>query len=262
MRWLLLLVGLLLLAPGSVGALDSDLLPLRPAAPPDTLAARFEAATGAYAQGRYARAVDGYEAVLASGYTTGALYYNLGNAYVRLGRLGPAIRYYEKARRLRPDDPRVRHNLEQARRRAGVYPERLDDAPPRGLRGLVRDWSPLALLLGGILLFASGLAVAVAWTRPDRTRLRHPLVWGPIGAGLLLVGTALGTSYLQSLTQRAVVLADRAAVHRSPTPDAPSDTTLSEGVLVEVRARSSGWHAIRLADGTAGWVPAEALGGI
>jgi tetratricopeptide (TPR) repeat protein len=250
MRWLLLL---------ALGAA----LPAGAAAPPDSLDRIYEQATAAYQQGRYARAADRYRAILETGYASGALHYNLGNAYVRLDRLGPAIRHYEKARRLWPDDPRLRHNLEQARRRAGVYPERLGQGPPRTLVDLVRAW-PAGLLLGtGALLLGGGLVAAVVGTRPDRPDgWRRLVVWGPVAGGLLLAAAALAASYAQSLRGRAVVVADTVAVRAAPRAEAPPDTTLPEGALVEVRHRPAQWRAVRLADGTTGWVPARALGDV
>lgn len=250
MRWCFLLLGGLTLWPGSA------------AAQPERLDARFATATEAYEQGRYTRAAEMYEGLLDSGYASAALYYNLGNAYVRTDRLGQAIRYYEKARRLGPDDPRIQHNLEQARRRAGVYPERLG-AAARGLSALVQRWSPLALMIAGVLVMGGGLVAAVVWTRPDRPNVwGHPLVWGPVAAGLLGVAAALGTSYFQSRVRHAVVVTPEAPLRRTPTPEAPSDTTLPEGALLEVRQQTSQWHEVRLADGTTGWVPARTIGGI
>lgn len=228
------------------------------AAQPDSLNHQFERANAAYAQGQYDRAADAYQKILNTGHASAALYYNLGNAYVRLDRLGHAIRYYEKARMLRPNEPRVTHNLEQARRQAGVYPGRL---PPRGLAGLVQNWSPLALFVAGWLLLSSGLAIAVFWTGPGREGVeRPPLVWGVVAGSLLLVAVAMGTSYLQSVRQRAVVVADQASLRATPTPDAHPDTTLPEGTMVNVQDHRSQWTEVRLGDGTGGWVPAEALG--
>lgn len=248
MCWLLLLV---------FGAA----LPAGAAVPPDSLDRAYERAAAAYRQGQYARAATLYRDVLETGYASGALYYNLGNAYVRLDRLGPAIRYYEKARRLWPRDPRLRHNLEQARRRAGVYPERLGRGPSRTLTDLVQAWPPWILLGGGALLLGGGLVAAVVGTRPGRPDAwRRPVVWGPAVGGLLLAAAALGTSYAQSLRGRAVVVADTLAVRAAPSAEAAADTTLPEGVLVEVHRRRAPWRAVRLADGTTGWVPARALG--
>jgi len=239
--------------------------PARPAQatallPDSSAAARLEAANTAYEQGRYGRAVERYRALLDEGYASGALYYNLANAYVRLGRWGQAIRYYEKARPLLGSDPRLSHNLEQARRRAGVYPDAL---PPRGLAGAVEGWPALALLVAGLLCLLGGGAVAVAWTRPGTGPPgRHPAVWGPFAAGGLLVAVALGVSAVQAGQQRAVVIADRTPLHPAPSTDAPADTTLAEGTLLEVRRRQGGWAAVRGANGVDGWVPADGLGGI
>lgn len=248
MRWLLLTFSGLALLCAPV------------AAQPDSLAHRFEAANAAYEQGRYARAADLYREILDTGAASGALYYNLGNAYVRLDRLGQAIRHYEKAGRLRPSDPRVQHNLEQARRQAGVYPGRL---PPRGLQGLVQDWSPLALLVAGMLLLGSGGVMAVIRAGGRRNaEVRHPLVWAPAAAGLLLVAVSLGTSYVQAGQQRAVVVADRAPLRASPTATAAPDTTLPEGTLLEMKTHRTQWHEVHLANGMVGWVPARALGDV
>ena len=248
MRRLLLFPIVLLLIPGRVGA------------QPDDLSRQFKDAIAAYEEGRYRQAADTYTSILEAGRASTALYYNLGNAYVRLDRLGQAIRYYEKARALQPRNARVLHNLEQARRRAGVYPGTL---PPRGLPGLVRGWSPLAIVLAGILLLASGLVVAVAWSSPaSRGVWRRPLVWAPLVGGLFVVALGLGTSAVQAQEARAVVVVDRATLHRTPKATARTDTSVSEGTLVEVRTDSTRWRRVRLASGATGWVPARALGDV
>jgi SH3-like domain-containing protein len=87
-------------------------------------------------------------------------------------------------------------------------------------------------------------------------------VWGPVAAGLLTGAVALGTAYLQTSDRHAVVVTSEVALHRTPTAEAPSDTTLPEGALLEVRQETPQWHEVRLADGTTGWVPARTLGGI
>lgn len=255
-RWLCLFMQRLSLL---IGVLIVLVIPA--SAQPDSLRHRFEAATEAYGQGQYTRAVKGYRAIQDAGYTSGALYYNLGNAYVRLGQLGQAIRYYEKARRLRPRDPKIGHNLEQARRQAGVYPERLGEGPPRGLADLVRDWSPWTLFLVGGVLFGVGGIGAAVWTSSDRRGiLRYPLEWGLVAAGLLFVMGAMGVSYVQSLDRRAVIVAKEAPLRSSPAAEAAPDTTLPEGALLEVHTRQGQWQEVRLADETIGWVPVEALG--
>lgn len=226
------------------------------------LSRRFEAANQAYAQGQYDRAATFYEKLLDADYESGALYYNLANTYVRLDRWGAAIRYYEKANRLLQDESRVQHNLEQARRRAGIYGSgRL--VPEPGIRSVVRGWSPLLLFTLGWLAFTGGVGFAVVWGREEDARgAGHPLVWGLVGTGLLVIIAAFGVSYVQSLDHSAVVVAEQAPLHAAPTGETAADTTVSEGVMLEVQGRQSSWTEVRLPDGRVGWVPTRALGDV
>lgn len=68
----------------------------------------------AYVQERYAQAAELYEQLLEQGHSSD-VYYNLGNCYYRLEKVGPAVLNYERALRLDPGDTNIRHNLELAR---------------------------------------------------------------------------------------------------------------------------------------------------
>lgn len=54
------------------------------------------------------------ESIIADGVRSGAVYYNLGNAWFRAGEFGRAILSYRKARPYRPRDPYLEANLQQA----------------------------------------------------------------------------------------------------------------------------------------------------
>ncbi len=49
------------------------------------------------AVGKFEQAVSLYEQLLESGFINGQIYYNLGNAYYRLGMPGKSILYYRRA---------------------------------------------------------------------------------------------------------------------------------------------------------------------
>ena len=72
--------------------------------------ADFVKANFAYKDGRYPEAIAGYERILAHGYESGPLYYNLANGYFKDGQLGRAILNYERARQLMPRDADLRVN--------------------------------------------------------------------------------------------------------------------------------------------------------
>jgi tetratricopeptide (TPR) repeat protein len=52
-----------------------------------------------------------YEQILVTGFKNSQIYYNLGNAYYRQGRLGYAILNYRRAQRLMPRDEDLKANL-------------------------------------------------------------------------------------------------------------------------------------------------------
>ena len=227
------------------------------AAQPDAAPARFETANEAYAQGQYKRAVDGYRAVLDAGQASAALYHNLGNAYVRLGRTGPAVWAYEKARQLRPEDPRLRHNLQYVRGQAGL-PQggRLARGPSVFRSG---GW-PLLLFWGGALALGVGLFVATGRADADQWGAwRTGTVQGAVGGGLLLLAVSVGGSVLYAGESRAVAVGDSVPVRRGPAATATADTTLPEGAVLRIRRPQGDWVRVQLRDQTAGWVPRRAL---
>ena len=75
----------------------------------------FDEGNQRYQAGDFDGALERYAQILDDGLESGELYYNIGNTYFKLGELGPAILYYERARRLMPSDGDLLANLELAR---------------------------------------------------------------------------------------------------------------------------------------------------
>ena len=85
------------------GALCAFLLCLAHPVFADAVTEAFKKGNDAYYRGEYAAAIAAYEQVAALGVINEDLYYNLGNAYYRAGRMGPAIYNYERALTLDSD---------------------------------------------------------------------------------------------------------------------------------------------------------------
>ncbi|HNT86768.1 MAG TPA: tetratricopeptide repeat protein, partial [Candidatus Hydrogenedentes bacterium] len=77
----------------------------------DSFARTFEQANDAYARQAYAEAAQGYESLIAESIEDSVVFFNLGNAYYKLDRLGCAIANYERALRLDPGMTDARENL-------------------------------------------------------------------------------------------------------------------------------------------------------
>ena len=69
----------------------------------------------AYKSGRYQEAVTAFKNLTDQGLTNPELFYNLGNAYLKNKDLGRAVLWYERAARLKGNDPDLKFNLAYAR---------------------------------------------------------------------------------------------------------------------------------------------------
>ena len=71
----------------------------------------FARAEAHYQEQRFDDAIAAYEAMRAQGIEDGVLYYNLGNAHFKAGKIGLAVLNYERALELMPGDAETRTNL-------------------------------------------------------------------------------------------------------------------------------------------------------
>lgn len=233
-----------------------------PAAAQDEIVAR---GNQAYQDGDFQAAIEAYEAVRESGFRSGGLEYNLGNAYFKAGDLGRAILHWERALELSPGDPDVQANLELAR---SLTVDAVEPLPRFWLTAFLSWWAgllPRGWLLGvvafGWLAVTGGVVIRILGRAGWPTTLG---TWTTVGGTVLLL--VFGPSLFVRETgvgvpERGVILADAVSVHSEPSAD--DDLTLfeiHEGTRIRIDRRAGEWVEVVLDDGKVGWVPAEAIG--
>jgi hypothetical protein len=218
----------------------------------------FKSANQLYDAGRFAEAAAVYEKIEPK---KANVYYNLGNAHFRDGKLGLAILDYERARRLAPRDPDILANLKFAEQRLGV-----DDvnAPPRAwqrfLRSIIEsrsstEWGMYELAA----LWLTALTVGACIYIP---RLRTGLlaIAAVAFVGFAVTAFALGHEVLSDRTApAAVVVASETDARFAPLPDSTTHFKLTEGTRVVIREDRGQWLFVERADGQQGWVKSEAV---
>ena len=222
----------------------------------------FDEGNRLFREGAHREAVARYQDALNAGYASGALYYNMGNAYFRLDEIGEAIRFYEKARLHMPENKALAHNLALVRNQTV---DRFSQLPPPFWRPawnrLVRMLSPTGLFLIGLLgygLAAGALALRIRHARSPWLR-RMTLTGGVLA--VLFVTSGFMASWEETHTLRAVMLAD--ATNLADRPDgASTELAVHEGAVVEIIAVRADWSEVRLPNGARGWVPTAAYGKI
>ena len=215
----------------------------------------FLQANALYSQGRYAEATRAYEHLLAAGHRSGNLYFNLGNAYFKQGRLGRAILNYERARRVAPGDTDIEANLAYARSVAGA-----DGCPPRLWHTLAfpltHRFSTNALVWMASAAYSLALVACAGyllWPRRPRWLVAATLLAG----GLFVVAglSLMRQIFLNDWRRPAVVLADGQTPARfEPVETGTEHFVLKQGALVRLLASRPGWHQIARCDGRRGWL--------
>ena len=221
----------------------------------------FRQTNSLYGQGKYAEAIEGYKAIIQSGWESGPLYYNLANTYFKLNNLGRAILNYRRAWNLSPGDPEITKNLEYAR-------EGLRDdiaALPlsvwaRSKRAVILQF-PLGIWIG---ISAALYFLTIAWLiaalliRP--LRKKSPLILKWLGGCLVISILISVLAYSFYRTPGAIILQPTVSVRYGPAETDAAAFKLHEGTEVKKVRGKDGWIQIALPDGKSGWLPADSLG--
>jgi tetratricopeptide (TPR) repeat protein len=227
-------------------------------------ATRFFEANALYKAGRYAEAAQGYATLLASGFESGALHYNLGNALFKAGELGRAVLSYERARRLLPRDPDVRANLRFAYQQVNSGAAGTPPQPPLWVRialPLASHASTGELAIATSALYAVVMILLTLRLFLPQGRRALGRVAAAVAVVALITGTALGYRLVDEhvRTTAVIVRAGEIPVRFEPSENGTVHFTLSEGALVRRLAERDGWYQIRRSDGRRGWVEADSV---
>ena len=224
----------------------------------------FESANQLYAQGNFKAAAEQYLKITKSNFANESVYYNLANAYFKQSQIGPAILYYEKARRLAPGDREISENLELARTR---IVDKVESPPESFLwRQIERlaNWLPLNIETGLAVAFFVGANVLFTLFLKAKSDRLGPLALTGAAAlfvFFLLLGVSNAFRIYQSATElEAVVLSEKADVLSGPGSDNPTLFSIHEGLKVKVHSQLNDWSQISLENGWTGWIRAGDLG--
>jgi tetratricopeptide (TPR) repeat protein len=223
-------------------------------------AAVFDSAGACYESGDYDCAVTGYSSLVDQGYDDPRIWYNLGNAEFKAGRLGYAIKAYLRARRLAPRDPDINANLQFVR----LYTvDKLEESGRLFILGwadlisakyTLREWLAAAGVLFSVLIL---LTILKVWF--GRTG-RAGWYWFGFGLflWLLIIGGAARHYRDEYMRQRGVVVVKETDVRGGPGDDYTLQFTGHDGLLFTIDRQESGWYLVSFENGVKGWVIQDA----
>ncbi len=219
-----------------------------------------------YQTGQYENAVDAYHKILSQGYESEALYYNLGNAYFKSGKVGFAILSYEKGLKLSPGDDDLSYNLRIANARTV---DKITELPKLFIiqwwdvlitSFSLSGWSFIVILMYLIFLTSIGLYLLSGKIRIQRLAF---LAGSSSLAVFIICVVILISRYNREAATNYGILTDQAySVKIAPDIKSNDAFVIHEGIKFAVEDHVSDWYKIRMLDGKVGWIQKSAFGQI
>ncbi|MBN2578063.1 MAG: hypothetical protein JXB10_03650 [Pirellulales bacterium] len=202
----------------------------------------------------FVKAAAQYQEIADAGIQSGAVYYNLGNAWMRAKQPGRAVAAYRLAQRYLPRDRALEENLRNALRRQDV-------APRESLWETIFFWQnwlsyPEKFYAAAVAVGLTFLCGVVVLLLPRR-RVWKRLAWVGLALSALLIASAAYDWYrFDDLTHGVVVQAEVTARKGNAENYAPAfNEKLDEGTEFRLLDRRGDWLLIRLGGGQEGWIP-------
>ncbi|MDP3980636.1 MAG: SH3 domain-containing protein [Chlamydiota bacterium] len=222
---------------------------------------QFMGANQYYHNGEYEKALKEYLDISEHGTISGNLFYNIANTYYKLGRIGYALLYYERAKRLMPYDEDLFEN-------AHFLSSLIKDAIPieshawyvrmhRNLRDLFgwKIWLIVICLLYFSAVFLAGISI---YTLRYRSRLLWTVAF--LSIFVLLFSCLAWDNYrVQKIVKNGVVVVPEINVRYSPSYEGAVAFKVHEGISMQIIRSVGEWRQIRLSKGKSGWVPDSAM---
>lgn len=216
----------------------------------------FAMANKFYEEKDYDNAIRMYKSILAQGWESGVLYYNLGNACFKAGDLGHAVLYYMRAKRLAPSDEDVTHNLKFAKQFSRVRMEGVKLNPIHTLfASMVAPYrlEHLAWLSSAFFILSLLLMMLRYGFGFNNTLLR---LAGIAGIVLLIVSVGLTSfKYREDyLTERGVIIEEECPVYTGASERSEVDFQAAAGLVVEIMEEDGAFWNVLFENKRRGWI--------
>ncbi|PYJ09474.1 MAG: hypothetical protein DMF06_09900 [Verrucomicrobia bacterium] len=213
----------------------------------------FARANQEYSEGHFQEAIKSYESLVASGQWSANLFYDLGNAWFRVGDFGQAILNYERALALEPHHPEATANLALVRDEARALElkrtplERYVEAGTSSqysIAASIAFWS--LLLLVARLFFARRRSAALV-----SLTIFSTIIFAAAVFAIYSLETGSRGETLAIVTRKEIVA-------RLATADsAGAVLALPPGSEIKVLSQRGDWVYAALPNDLRGWIPAS-----
>lgn len=223
----------------------------------------FSRANNEYANEMYTNAIDDYQLIIQTGVESAELYFNLGNAYFKSNNIPSAILYYEKAKKLKPNDEDINFNLNVANTQ---IVDKIEPVPELFLkqwwRSIYNIFNADTWAIIGVMGFILFFVLLAFYLLSKYIVIRKSAFYAGLIVLLLTLFTftiAFEKYNILKHQKEAIVFVPTITVKSSPNQNSVDLFVIHEGAKVKILETVGNWNEIKIANGSVGWLPVEAL---
>ncbi len=202
---------------------------------------------------KYSEAVLNYNSITEMGIRNSGIYYNTGNAWFRLGKIGKAVLNYRRALLYSPADNQIRSNLEYAR---SLQKNRFTIDSENKLTKVIFFWHfNLPIIVKIIIMIIANLTIWLLFGLRLFGR-RLPALTAAAVIVFIVFGISGYLDFKESRKRHGVITAEstEGRLGDSRSYESVFDTPLYEGAEFTVVQKRPGWILAQFINGEKAWI--------
>ena len=223
----------------------------------------LDSANHYYSKGNFQKASEQYEKIISLGYESPEVYFNLGNAYYKLDKIGMSVLNYERAKKFSPQNEDINFNLKLANQKTL---DKIESTPKLFLEDWwdnlksmhsEKTWGIRSIACFILFLFFLGVFITTQKVLTKQIGFWLSIVF----FSFTLISFFISKSRYNDLTNQnsAVILIPSVEIKNSPSDAGTKLFILHEGTKVAAPETNGEWVKIELTSEKVGWVKRSSI---
>ncbi|MEI6523061.1 MAG: tetratricopeptide repeat protein [Bacteroidota bacterium] len=220
----------------------------------------FEKANALYSQNKFKEAKEVYLEIATQNYRSAELYFNIGNCLYKLDSLEGAILYFERAKKLKPNDEDINLNLQIAN---GKIVDKIEPIPQLFIATywieFISFFATYIWAIISIIISFVSVSFFLFYYFAKNPLSKRVFFFSGIFFFLLmifmLIVTHSSNNYFSAKdNSRAVIYEDVVNIMSAPNESSMNLFSLHIGTTVQVKEVDGDWLKIKINNGNEGWI--------
>jgi tetratricopeptide (TPR) repeat protein len=220
----------------------------------------FEKANTLYSQNKFEEAKNIYLGIARNSFSSAELYFNLGNCLYKLDSLEGAILYYERAKKLKPNDEDINLNLQIAN---GKIVDKIEPVPQLFIATFwiefisyfaTNIWAIISIVLSVVSVLFFFLYYFSQNSFQKRIYFFSGIMFLFVIVFAMIVTNSSHNYFSAKDNSRGVIYEEVVNIKSAPNDSSINLFSLHIGTTVQIKEIEGDWLKVKIDNGNEGWI--------